>query len=90
MTLQQDKSVQYCYCYSTVISSLSQSAKMKPMKQSTQSLENITTHLAQTVFRVGLGLGLGVKALLLTGCCRDGEKHCLPSRVGDNDTGPLP
>jgi len=45
-------------------------------------------HLAQTVFRVGLGLGVGEKALFLIGCCRDGEKHCLPTRVGDSD--PLP
>jgi len=50
--------------------------------------EKRTSYLAQTVFRVGLGLGLGVKALFLIGCCREGEKHCLPTRVGDSE--PLP
>lgn len=41
--------------------------------------------------RVGLGMGLGVKPLLLTRICRDGEKHCFLSipRVGEGagDTG---
>ena len=36
-------------------------------------------------FRVGLGLGLGVKELVLIDCCKDGEKHCLPTRVGDSE-----
>lgn len=27
-------------------------------------------------FLVGLGLGLGVNELLLTGICMEGEKHC--------------
>lgn len=58
-------------------------------RQNNRNTLNIN-NLAHTVLRVGLGLGLGVKALLLTGCCRDGEKHCLPSLVGDSDSDPLP
>lgn len=39
--------------------------------------------LLTKVFLVGLGLGLGVKVLDLIWACIDGEKHCLPTLVGD-------
>lgn len=40
--------------------------------------------LLTKLFRVGLGLGLGVKELFLTGACMEGEKHCFPVLFGDS------
>lgn len=37
------------------------------------SIKTACVHLKR---RVGLGIGLGVRPLLLTKICRDGEKHC--------------
>lgn len=39
--------------------------------------------LLTKVFLVGLGLGLGLNELFLTGACIDGEKHCFPVLFGD-------
>jgi len=42
--------------------------------------------LLMKFFLVGLGDGEGVKVVLLTGICIDGEKHCFaPEHVGEGD-----
>jgi hypothetical protein len=49
-------------------------------------MSNVLTYTYRThAFRVGLGLGLGVNELERIDCCNDGEKHCLPTRVGERE-----